>query len=453
MKKLTSKLLVTLGIISAVFNVCQANSVSALTLKAELEKPVMPAGVQQNALLRITINAPDIKIASDKKRNRINLAVVLDRSGSMASSNKLENAKAAAIAALKMLGPNDIFSLVIYDSNVSTLISPTLVKGNMGEIIAEIKRIQPGGSTALFAGVSVGANEIRKNLSDRYVNRIILLSDGLANVGPSSPNDLGRLGASLIKERISVSTVGVGSDYNEDLMTSLSQNSDGNFYFVENSNDLPMIFSKELGGALKVYAKGINIRITCPEGVRPRGIIGRDCRIEGGNIDLYFNQVYGGHEKSMVLQLDVPPEEENKEITLASIDLSYQDLNGITKQVKKDVAATFSSSRKKIEYNINKDVMNTVALQQIAVEKEKAIQAADQGKLKEATVIMRNAAKKLEEIADVTKDDELKKEVSRSNLEADDLEEQAKAGKFEKSSRKRLKGQSFQSINDQYFKQ
>lgn len=453
MKKLTSKLLVMLGSLLIVLNVAGANSVSTLRLTAELEKPVMPAGIQQNALVRITINAPDIKVNNQKERNRVNLSVVLDRSGSMGSSGKLENAKAAAITALKMLGQNDIFSLVIYDSNVQTLISPTLVKGNLNEIIAEIKRIRPGGSTALFAGVSVGANEIRKNLSNRYVNRIILLSDGLANVGPSSANDLGRLGASLIKEGISVSTVGVGNDYNEDLMTSLSQNSDGNFYFVENSNDLPMIFSKELGGALKVYAKGIKIRINCQEGVKPRGIIGRDCRVDGNSIDLYFNQVYGGHEKSMVLQLDVPPEEANKQLTLASIDMHYQDLNGITKKVKEDVAATFSANNKKVQVNINKDVMNTVALQQIAVEKQKAIKAADQGDLKQATIIMRNAAKKLEKVVDITEDEELKKEISRSNIEADNLEEQAKSGKFDKSSRKRLKGQSFQSINDQYFKQ
>ena len=71
----------------------------------------------------------------------------------------------------------------------------------------------------MFAGVSTGANEIRKNAGGTFVNRIILLSDGLANVGPRSPQELGRLGASFIKENISVSTVGVGSDYNEDLMT------------------------------------------------------------------------------------------------------------------------------------------------------------------------------------------------------------------------------------------
>lgn len=453
MKKAMSTMMVLLGGAVCACFLLGAKPVTTLTLKAELERPVLPAGIQQDALIRITINAPDIPIQTGKKRGRVNLAVVLDRSGSMSGANKLSNAKAAAITALKLLGPNDIFSLVIYDHNVQTLIPPTLVKGNAEEIEGRINQIQPGGNTALFAGVSVGANEVRKNLSDRYVNRIILLSDGLANVGPSSPADLGRLGASLIKEGISVSTVGVGNDYNEDLMTSISQNSDGNFYFVENSNDLPMIFSKELGGALKVYAKSIKIRIKCPDGVRPRGIIGRECRIDGNNIDLYFNQVYGGHQKSLVLQLDVPPEKENKKLTLASINMDFQDLNGITKQVNENVSATFSSSRKEVEQKRNLEVMNTVALQKVAVEKQKAIEAADKGDLNKASAIMKNAARELKDVAEITKDEDLQKEIQRSNVQADQLEEQSKTGKFKKSSRKQMKGESFQSINDQYYKQ
>ena len=76
-------------------------------------------------------------------------------------------------------------------------------------------------------------------MESEYVHRIILLSDGQANVGPSSPGDLGRLGAALLKEGISVTTIGVGTNYNEDLMARLSQKSDGNTYFAEAERDLP----------------------------------------------------------------------------------------------------------------------------------------------------------------------------------------------------------------------
>ena len=98
---------------------------------------------------------------------------------------------------------------------------------------------------------------------------MILLFDGLANVGPSSPADLGRLGKAFLKEGISVTTVGVGNDFNEDLMTQLSQTSDGNHYFVETSSDLPRIFAQELGDVLSVVARKVVVEIECPEGIRP----------------------------------------------------------------------------------------------------------------------------------------------------------------------------------------
>lgn len=83
-----------------------------------------------------------------------------------------------------------------------------------------------GGGTALYAGVAQGASELREFLDPHRVNRIILLSDGQANKGPSSPSELGNLGAALISEGISVTTIGIGLGYNEDLMTQLAPRSD-----------------------------------------------------------------------------------------------------------------------------------------------------------------------------------------------------------------------------------
>src|SRR5690606_9640008 len=90
-----------------------------------------------------------------------------------------------------------------------------------------IQRLRAGGMTALFAGVVKGATEVRKFLSRDRVNRVILLSDGAANVGPASAGELGRLGTTLRKEGIAVTTVGLGLGYNEDLMVQLAQGSGG----------------------------------------------------------------------------------------------------------------------------------------------------------------------------------------------------------------------------------
>ena len=91
-----------------------------------------------------------------------------------------------------------------------------------------------------------------------------------------------------------MTTVGVGTDYNEDLMTRLAQNSDGNSYFVESSYDLPRIFATELGDVLSVVARKVQLIIECSDGVRPLTIIGRQGRIRGRAVELYLNQLYPG---------------------------------------------------------------------------------------------------------------------------------------------------------------
>lgn len=189
-------------------------------------------------MVRIAISAP-APARQPRLVKTVNLAVAFDCSGSM-SGGKIVHARQAAQNALEQLGENDFFSLVIYNHSAQVLIPATRVtESAKRELAAVIGSIPAGGGTALFSGVSLAADELRKAGNDpRGVRRLILLSDGQANVGPSSPAELGKLGSALVKEGITVSTVGIGSDYNEDLMTSLAQNSDGNFYFVARSSDL-----------------------------------------------------------------------------------------------------------------------------------------------------------------------------------------------------------------------
>ncbi len=442
------KQLITL---SALAIMSVSGAATTLTLKAELEKPVLPASVKQTALIRITLLAPESTLPEIKRKNHVNLAIVLDKSGSMNSSRKIQEARNAAVAALKMLRQGDVFSVISYDSSARVIVPSTAVTArNRDAAIEQIRSINPGGSTALFGGVSLGANEVRKNSKENFVNRIILLSDGLANVGPSTPAELGRFGASLIKENISVSTIGVGVDYNEDLMTALSQNSDGNFYYVENSGDLPRIFSKELGSALKVAAKSIRVKITCPEGVKPQGILGHQCRIDGNTIEMNFNQVYGGHEKSLILQVEVPPKSAGSQADVARVEVDYKGLEGKYKhRVVDAVTASFSADQQLISKNINRKVQADVAVQKGAVLREEAVQQADQGNFVEAKQKLQQAATLLNNAAEQTGDKDLKKQ-------AEQVEERSKKlepGSSYKKARKQLKGSSFQYRNKQIYNQ
>ena len=366
-----------------------------VTCRIELDRGILPAGSSQTAIMKITLDA--MAVPQTDERPPVNLAIVLDRSGSM-SGQKIEKAKEAAITALRRLSAKDYFSLVIYDDQVETII-PAQSAANTEWIEARIRKITSRGNTALFAGVCQGAAEIRKNLQSGYVSRIILLSDGVANVGPSTPSDLARLGTSLLKEDISVTTIGVGNNYNEDLMTQLAQNSDGNTYFVESSRDLPRIFAAELGDVLSVVAKKVILDIHCIDGVRPIRIIGRDGRVRRDGVEVHLNQLYGGQEKYVLIEVEVPSGNPDEIRQLARADCRYINaLNQKALETGADVSARYSVDSDEVVKSANVEVQQELIVNVIAETKDKAVELWDNDKRDDAINEMNAMADELRQL-------------------------------------------------------
>lgn len=411
--------------------------------RVETDRGLLPMGRENTVVVKVTLDAR--RPERPAERPAVNLAVVLDRSGSM-GGEKIEKAKEAAIEALRRLDGRDIFSLVVYDTHVETLV-PAQSAANTEWIEDRIRQIGPGGSTALFAGVSQGAAEVRKHIEGRYVHRIILLSDGQANVGPSSPDDLGRLGAGLMKEGVSVTTVGVGTDYNEDLMARLSQNSDGNTYFVNSSRDLPRIFAAELGDVLSVVASRVRLLIECPEGVRPLGVIGREARISGRTAELALNQLYGGQQKYVLVEVAIPAGRAGETRDVASARVEY--LNALTQRNEEDRAfasTRFTDRPEEVERSVNVAVNKASEITRGAEAQEEAIRLADEGRAKDAASALRRSADRLRAAGGKFEDDELVREAEKIERQAAEIEtEEVLSAK----GRKALRSDSFQTKNQQ----
>ncbi len=178
---------------------------SQVKLDVAMGNPVLMAGQKHTTYLKVGLTG--FEIEKNIKRAPVNISLVIDKSGSM-SGDKMNKAKEAAIMAVNRLDKNDIVSIISYDSTVNVLVPSTKLT-DKSSIIAMIKTIEATGGTALFAGVSKGAAEIDKFFDKNKVNRVILLSDGQANVGPSSPGALGDLGKALGKRGIAVTTIGL----------------------------------------------------------------------------------------------------------------------------------------------------------------------------------------------------------------------------------------------------
>lgn len=416
-----------------------------VTCRVDLDRAVLPAGDVTRAVIKVSLDAPALRERAE--RQPVNLSVVLDRSGSMSSESKLQKAKEAAITALRRLGPRDLFSLVIYDHEAETIVPPQSAS-NSEWIESRINEITTRGNTALFAGVSQAAAEVRKNIEGRYVNRIILLSDGQANSGPSQPEDLGRLGAALMKERIAVTTIGLGKDYNEDLMTRLAQNSDGNTYFVESSRDLPRIFSAELGDVLSVFARDVILEIELLGGVRPIRIIGRDGRVDNHRVEIRLNNLYGGQEKYVLVEVEVPAGTERDVLKLASAKCSYHNLiSSREEQAGGEASVRFSKRESDVSKSVNIDVQKQLMLNEMAEAKDEAIRRADKGDSKGAGSALRSVAVSVREKAKKynINDEAVQKEVEVTINAGAAVE----AAGMDSRSRKSMRTDSFQMRNQQ----
>lgn len=368
-------------------------------LRVDVDRTVLPAETPGRAVIKIALHG--MRLPHRHLRPPVNLALVIDRSGSM-GGDKISKAREAALEAVRRLGPDDIVALIAYDSRVETLV-PAQRVGDGRRLESAIHRLAAGGNTALHGGVIRGAAEIRRNLEDRrYVNRVILLSDGLANVGPHSPEELGRLGASLQKEGISVTTIGLGLGFNEDLMTRLAQRSDGNTYFVEDSADLPRIFAAELGDVLNVIARGVVIEIEFPSWVRPLRFVGREGVIRGQQAGLTINQLYGGQERFALIEVEVSPGAPGTEREIAQARMRYEDVvTGRKAEATADRSVSFSASREEVIGSADHKVQADYAVNVIAVAKDEAIALVDADKREEAGRVLRQRTDELQKMSQV----------------------------------------------------
>jgi len=388
-------------------------------LDVALGQPLVVVGQKNKVYLKVGLTGLALEDASD--RPPVNVAIVLDKSGSM-SGQKLYQAKQAARLAVDRLAPSDIVSVVAYDSTVRVVVPATKAMDKR-TINAGIDRLAAGGNTALFAGVSKGADALRKFVDRNRVNRVVLLSDGLANVGPSSADELSRLGTSLMREGMSVTTLGLGLDYNEDLMAQLARSADGNHAFIERASDLARFFELEFGTVLKVVARDATLTIDCAPGMRPVRLLGRDGDIVGQQVVVRLNQLYAGEEKFALLELEVPPGELGGRMPVARVEASYGNLlTQTTDTVRGQADIGFVGDTGEADRARNQDVM-VKAIELVANERNRmALMLNDQGKTGEARQVLQDNATWLEGNYQRYKAPSLKKLERANNEDASNLE-------------------------------
>jgi Ca-activated chloride channel family protein len=329
--------------------------------------------------LQISITAPAIETPH---RRPMNLSVVLDRSGSMADDGKIEYAKRALFTLIDQLQPDDIFSLVIYDDVIEVLRHAHRVRDKR-ELRHLVDEVYPRGATNLGGGIMEGLRQVERNLDKEYVNRVILLSDGLANRGITDRHELERVARRYRAKSISLTTMGVGLDYNENLMVGLAESGGGNYYFIESPQGLASIFHREFNMLSSVVAQNARIELTLGRGVRLTDAIGCEHRNDKDEYVIPIGDLYSGERRELTVELEVL--EGTGTLTVAKGVLKYDGKRGWFESWPSFSAAVrYTRLLAEVDKNRDLEAQAKVDIALTTRRVDKAMKALDEGRQEEA---------------------------------------------------------------------
>ncbi len=314
------------------------------------------------------------------QRRPLNLSLVIDRSGSMAGQ-KLDYTRQAAQFLVQNLSEDDMLSIVLYNDKVETLLMPEPVK-RKDAINERIATIEASGTTNLSSGWLEGCKLVMDNQDARYVNRVILMSDGLANRGVTDHAQLVQMAEQKLNEGASTTTMGLGNDFNEDLMMAMASSGGGAFYFIESPEVTPHIFHEELNGLLNVVGQNLTIGILPGPGVQLNNQLNAyPVESDGQFTRFRIGDIFANEIKAMVMELGLPAYAESGPRQIATLRYEYDELSGDeTYHRVLDLPVKIMIGMPQDQPRLpNVAVKDTVLLLKAAPGRKKAIRAGDRG--------------------------------------------------------------------------
>jgi len=328
--------------------------------------------------LHINLNAD--KVVLSQERTPLNISIVIDRSGSMDDRNKLTYVKKAVEHVIDNLSEGDYVSIVSYNDDV-TVLQETIPVGSKYDLNEKINKLKASGFTNLSGGMFEGFNQVNKSFKRGYVNRVLLLSDGLANRGLTDRYKLAAKVRDLNRdEGIVVSTFGVGTDFNEDLMTDIAEYGRGNYYYIKDSEQIPDIFAQELNGIRTLVGQNTKVTVKFPSrNLILKRVYGYPYDSENGIVTIDFKDMFSGQVKSVLLKFDIvrplsPGVEFENELT-------YEDVTNSFRFVRETEYCRLNTAVDRAEYDkgFDESVQQNVAMFETNDLMEQALQEADKG--------------------------------------------------------------------------
>jgi Ca-activated chloride channel family protein len=215
-------------------------------------------------LLRVGLQARRVDA---KERKPVHLVYLVDTSGSMQSDDKIGLARKSLRLLTESLKQGDTVALCTYAGSVREVLAPTSVD-QKGKIFQALDDLAAGGSTAMASGIENAYRLASQTLVPGHVNRVVVLSDGDANVGSTSHEEILKTIEGYKNKGITLSTVGFGNgNYKDTMMEQLADKGDGNYSYIDSDEQAKRVFSEQVGGMLEVVAKDVKVQVEFDPGV------------------------------------------------------------------------------------------------------------------------------------------------------------------------------------------
>ncbi|RKH11759.1 VWA domain-containing protein [Corallococcus sp. CA047B] len=366
--------------------VFQAGAGGSIQVKSRLSHPYLPVGASETYA---TVDLTGMEVAG-AKRSPVNLAVVIDRSGSM-SGYKLQQAKQAARHLVTLLRDEDRLAIVHYGSDVKSLPSLPATPANRERMAQFIDAIWDDGGTNISAGLSVGRTQLASAMGGAAtVNRLILMSDGQPTEGVSDEQGLKNVVRDIRASGITVSSIGVGTDFNEDLMQAFAEYGAGAYGFLEDASQLSNLFQRDLQQATTAVARNVELSFELPPGTTLGEVLGYRAHQAGNTVRVAMPDFSAGQVERVVVRLNVTAGAAGQSVQVAGLKLTYTDLiarHNVEDQSRLTAMAT--NIQEEVVQRQDKEATVYAARARGAQNLQKAAEAMSQGKKDAAQLYLR----------------------------------------------------------------
>ncbi len=365
-----------------------------MRVRAVPDRTLIPAGAESVRYVRVSFVAPPGP--RPVERWPVNVALVLDRSGSMAG-RKIELAREATLQGLRVLRPTDRFALVVYDDEITVLSeSVEATPEAKRRALERLARVDARHSTDLSGGWLEGTDQLLATRDQRAVARCLLLTDGLANRGITDRAELIRLAADLGRRGVSTSTFGVGDDFDERLLRGMAEASAGHFYFLEAPEQIPDLLASELGETLEIVARDAVLEVALGPGMTAGPVNRLRWERGGDRVAIHVGHLVSNQELDVVVKLGFPPGEEGRRVVAS---FTVTDPAGSVEATVEELRWTWADREAADRAPRNREVDRAVARLYAARARDEAVERNRVGDREGARRVLRATARRISEYA------------------------------------------------------